>query len=116
MIDPLEPKTRTCVFNDTAVSPYTQAGVFTADEDITLRAVYMNQKDWSGMAPQGDAVLSTDPDFTGPQIGTAFPDLWLDSRLNTSWENLVFPISKGQKLYWGVSAATSLNAITLIYT
>jgi len=116
MIDPSEPKTRLAVINDTAVAAYSLAGTIVLDEDATLRQVHMQAKDFSGVQPFGDAVLTTDPDFTGPQVNITSTDLWLSSQLSRSWTDLAFPVYKGQKLYWGVTAGTSLNAITAVFT
>ena len=103
MIDELEPKTR--VISGAGKAINIVLVTFTADDDLTLRQVHMN-----------GGVLSTDPTFARPADDQVTDELRLDSGLVASWTNLVFPLPKGRKLYWGGLGSVADSLITLVLT
>lgn len=94
---------------------------FTAEEDLTLRQVHFICDSLIGAAK--NMALSTDPSFTRPPTGTTSNEFQLRPPVqNTiaqaySFENLAFPIRKGQKLYWGIDGTAQVDQfITLVFT
>jgi hypothetical protein len=87
---------------------YAQAGVFTVEEDLTLRGVT-----FYGQA----AILTTDPafsDWEGTQQQRDFQILgdiaiYGDAFKLTQVKDLAFPCPKGTKLYWGIVGPTDVN-------
>jgi len=89
-------------------------GTFTAEEDVTLREVRFGGLD--------DQILTTDPNVVTAGDGEMKNDFVLYSGNRNPdrghFQNLVFPVPKGTKLFWGVDlAALNLTqSITLIFT
>ena len=109
MIDPTERMT-VCVSLAALSSAETWvlAGTFTAEEDLTLRQVHFSST--------GTQALSTDPLFTRPANGQQSNDFQLRNAMGSTWTDLAYPVPRGTKLYWGVSAALAVgNLVTLVY-
>lgn len=86
---------------------------FTAFEDLTLRQVTFGSLPNSSTS----SVLSTDPSLSIPVEGRSNYDFQLYSYLKREWTDLVFPVPKGTKLYWGIDTNDlGYQLISLLFT
>lgn len=119
MIDPLEKHLAVVVTRFGA--PFTQPalqGSFTAPEDLTLREVRLTACDLGAAAYT--MVVTTDPDLTilqSPEISTAFQliafldPFTLKVPVTEIFQNLSFPLLKGQTLYLGGANSDNFQLI-----
>ncbi len=102
MIDAAELKTRVLTFTgDSSGTTFT----FVAEQDWTLRAVYLTMG-W----------VSADPTKTAPPNSSRTEDLYLNSAVNKSWNFLAFPMPEGTALYWNPTAVIGTQLCTLVMT
>ncbi len=105
MIDPLEAKSVLVTLDGNAAWTQIQ-GSFTAPEDLTLRQVHLTATDTGSSAYV--MAVSADPDVTQPVAGEVMSSFQLIALLDPqkagtavthSFENLSFPLLKGQTIY-----------------
>lgn len=114
MIDPLEPHTRIVSCYSTDQDIIASWGSFTAQDDLTLRSVRFTAGPDAGVG-RNTFVLSADPDLSPLMKNEVSTDFRLIAVVNdivnsvvNVWDDLAFPLAKGQTLYWGSQGSFDL--------